>query len=72
MTGGMVDRLERDLAAVTGKTSEELKAARTEGLPMQRRVPPEEVAEAAVWLASDAAGYVTADRFNFTGGMELS
>jgi NAD(P)-dependent dehydrogenase (short-subunit alcohol dehydrogenase family) len=39
---------------------------------MQRRVEPAEVAEAAVWLASDAAAYVTAERFTFTGGMELS
>jgi len=72
MTGGMVDRLEQDMARVTGKSVEALAADRTKGLPMQRRVEPDEVAEAAVWLASDAAGYVTAERFNFTGGMELS
>lgn len=72
MTGGMVDRLEQDLARVTGKSAEELAENRTKGLPMERRVAPEEVAEAAVWLASDAAAYVTAERFNFTGGMELS
>jgi NAD(P)-dependent dehydrogenase (short-subunit alcohol dehydrogenase family) len=72
MTGGMVDRLEQDLARVTGKTVEELAANRTKGLPMERRVAAEEVAEAAVWLASEAAAYVTAERFNFTGGMELS
>jgi uncharacterized repeat protein (TIGR03803 family) len=39
---------------------------------ISRRVAPEEVAEAAVWLASDAAAYVSAERFNFTGGMELA
>ena len=72
MTGGMIGRLEEDLARVTGKSPEELKAGRTQGLPMGRRVEPEEVAMAAVWLASDAAAYVTGERFNFTGGMELS
>jgi len=72
MTGGMVDALEGELARITGKTEDELKAERTAGLPMGRRVAPDEVAEAAVWLASDAAAYVTAERFNFTGGMELS
>ncbi len=72
MTGGMVDRLELDLAKITDKTTEELAADRTKGLPMQRRVAPEEVAESAVWLASAAAAYVTGERFNFTGGMELS
>lgn len=72
MTGGMIDALEHDLVRVTGKSAEELRAERTKGLPMGRRVEPAEVAEAAVWLASDAAAYVTAERFNFTGGMELS
>jgi NAD(P)-dependent dehydrogenase (short-subunit alcohol dehydrogenase family) len=72
MTGGMIDMIEQDLVRVTGKSSEELKAERTKGLPIPRRVAPEEVAEAAVFLASDAAAYVNAERFNFTGGMELS
>lgn len=72
MTGGMIDALEHDLARISGKTEDELKAGRTTGLPMGRRVAPEEVAEAAVWLASEAGAYVTAERFNFTGAMELS
>lgn len=72
MTGGMIGGLEEDLARVTGKSAEELRAARTQGLPLGRRVDADEVAAAAVWLASDAAAYVTGSRFNFTGGMELS
>jgi len=72
MTGGMVDAIEKEMMRFTGKTEDQLKAERTKDLPMGRRVAPEEVAEAAVWLASDAAAYVTAERFNFTGGMELS
>lgn len=71
MTGGMVDALEKDLAEVTGKSASSLASDRTKGLPMGRRVDPSEVASAAVWLASDEAGYVTAERLNFTGGMEL-
>jgi NAD(P)-dependent dehydrogenase (short-subunit alcohol dehydrogenase family) len=71
MTGGMVDALDRDLAALTGQNLEELVAARTKNLPMGRRVDPAEVAAAAVWLATDAAAYVTSERFNFTGGQEL-
>jgi NAD(P)-dependent dehydrogenase (short-subunit alcohol dehydrogenase family) len=72
LTGGMVDVLADDLAKVNGKTAEEVRAEQTASLPMRRRVEPEEVAEAAVWLASSAAGYITAERFNFTGGQELS
>ncbi|MFI5356069.1 MAG: SDR family NAD(P)-dependent oxidoreductase [Opitutales bacterium] len=71
MTGGMVDALDRDLAKLTGQDLAALTASRTQSLPMQRRVDPAEVAQAAVWLASEAAAYVTAERFNFTGGMEL-
>jgi NAD(P)-dependent dehydrogenase (short-subunit alcohol dehydrogenase family) len=71
MTDGMIRSLEEELARITEKTTEELQADRTHGLPMGHRVSPEEVAEAAVWLASNAAAYVTAERFNFTGGMEL-
>lgn len=72
MTGGMIDELEKELVRVTGRSAEELKAERTKGLPIPRRVDPREVAEAAVWLASNEAAYVNAERFNFTGGMELS
>jgi len=71
MTGGMVDALDRDLAKLTGQNLEELVASRTKSLPMGRRVDPAEVATAAVWLASGAAAYVTAERFNFTGGQIL-
>jgi D-sorbitol dehydrogenase (acceptor) len=72
MTGGMIDGLDRDLAEITGEDVATIAAKRTQSLPMQRRVDPSEVASAAIWLASDAAAYVTAERFNFTGGMELS
>jgi len=71
MTGGMVDALDRDLARLTGQNLEELVSSRTKTLPMGRRVDPMEVAQAAVWLASDDAAYVTGERFNFTGGQEL-
>lgn len=72
MTGGLIEGLEEDLVRVTGRSRETLRAERNQGLPLGRRVTPEEVAEGAVWLASREAAYVTASRFNFTGGMELS
>ena len=69
MTAGMIGGLEADLARVTGKSPEELRAARTQGLPLGRRVDADEVAAAAVWLASDAAGYVTGTTLFVDGGM---
>ena len=37
-------------------------------IPMQREAAPEEVAESIVWLASDAASYVTGAILDVTGG----
>ena len=37
-------------------------------VPMQRAGSPDEVAEAILWLASDAASYVTAEIMKVTGG----
>jgi NAD(P)-dependent dehydrogenase (short-subunit alcohol dehydrogenase family) len=71
MTGGMVDALDRDLARLTGQDLGQLIESRTKNLPLGRRVDPAEVANAALWLASDEAAYVTGERFNFTGGQEL-
>ena len=38
------------------------------GVPMKRGGQPEEVAATILWLASDAAGYVTATTLNCSGG----
>ena len=45
--------------------------SRTVDIPMRRRTTPEEVAEGIVWLATEEASYVTANRLNISGGLEL-
>jgi len=45
--------------------------SRTVDIPMRRRTTPEEVAEGIVWLATQEASYVTANRLNISGGLEL-
>lgn len=45
--------------------------SRTVDIPMRRRTTPEEVAEGIVWLTSQTASYVTANRLNISGGLEL-
>jgi len=40
-----------------------------EGIPMQRMAEPEEIAEAVIWLCSDAASFVTGHAMPVDGGL---
>jgi NAD(P)-dependent dehydrogenase (short-subunit alcohol dehydrogenase family) len=62
---------EAELARLEGRN--DLQAfldERTRRVPLGRRVEPGEVAAGIVWLALDASDYVTAERFNFSGGLD--
>ena len=67
----MTERLDRSIATLTGREYTELHAERARAIPLGRRAEPEEVAEAALWLAGPAARYVTGCRLNVSGGVEL-
>jgi NAD(P)-dependent dehydrogenase (short-subunit alcohol dehydrogenase family) len=58
-------------AAAAGVDLEIHMHSRTVDIPLRRRTTPEEVAEGIVWLASQTASYVTANRLNISGGLEL-
>lgn len=58
--------IETDIHASGGNPSRAVDLAHT--VPMQRAGRPEEVAEAIIWLASDAASYVTGTSINVSGG----
>jgi NAD(P)-dependent dehydrogenase (short-subunit alcohol dehydrogenase family) len=45
--------------------------SRTIDIPLRRRTTAEEVAEGIVWLATQTASYVTGNRLNISGGLEL-
>ena len=45
-----------------------LLAARNRGIPLNRHGKPEEIGSAAVFLASDDAGYVTGENLSVDGG----
>nr|WP_246429675.1 SDR family oxidoreductase [Prosthecomicrobium pneumaticum] len=76
LSPGMMDTemqrsTEAVLARVEGRDDlDAFLAERTRRIPLGRRVEPEEVAQGIVWLALDAPAYVTAERLNFTGGMD--
>jgi NAD(P)-dependent dehydrogenase (short-subunit alcohol dehydrogenase family) len=62
---------EESNAAALGVDLKSYIQSRTVDIPLRRRTTPEEVAEGVVWLATQAASYVTANRLNISGGLEL-
>jgi NAD(P)-dependent dehydrogenase (short-subunit alcohol dehydrogenase family) len=63
---------EVDLARVAGREND-LQAfldERTRRVPLGRRAEIAEIAESVVWLALDAPKYMTAERFNISGGLD--
>ncbi|PYM05295.1 MAG: hypothetical protein DMD82_11570 [Candidatus Rokuibacteriota bacterium] len=67
----MTERLDGGIAALSGRSFAEVHAERARAIPLGRRAEPEEVAQAALWLAGPAAGYVTGCRVNVSGGLEV-
>lgn len=49
---------------------EQFRAQRTARIPVGRRTDCYEVAQAVVWLATDAPSYIVAERLNISGGLD--
>jgi 3-oxoacyl-[acyl-carrier protein] reductase len=64
----MWDRAAGELAEATGKTQEEIMASNSKGVPVGRYGTPEEVANAIVFLCSDAAAYINGQAISVDGG----
>ncbi len=69
--GARSSRVIRKRAEASGKTFDEMKAWYEDQIPIKRFVKPEEVASAAVFLASDDSSGMTAQHFCVSGGIEV-
>jgi NAD(P)-dependent dehydrogenase (short-subunit alcohol dehydrogenase family) len=67
----MQDKVLQDVAAARGTTVEELAAARNKNVPLGRSASADECAGAIWFLLSDAAGYMTGQAINYTGGLVM-
>jgi NAD(P)-dependent dehydrogenase (short-subunit alcohol dehydrogenase family) len=71
MNTPMQEKLEAALCRLEGGNDlAEFRAERTRRVPLGRRTDPEEMAAALTWLALDSPPYMTAERFNVTGGLD--
>ena len=59
------------ITEMTGKLPEEVKADWISKIPLRRGGTPEDVADVAVFLASDLSSYVTGQTVNVCGGMVM-
>jgi len=69
--GERSSRVIRKRADASGQTFDEMKKWYEDQIPIKRFVKPEEVASAAVFLASDDASGITAQHFCVSGGIEV-
>jgi 7-alpha-hydroxysteroid dehydrogenase len=59
-------------AALDTVLTDDIKARMIEGTPMKRLGIPDDIAAAALWLASPAGGYVTGKVIDVDGGIQVS
>ncbi len=64
----MTERSVANIMEKTGRSRDEARAALASSSPMKRLVPPEDVAEAALWLCGAGSGMVTGQAISISGG----
>ena len=68
----MADRGMRETAAIMGITKEEFRRQALDAVPIKRILDPKEIADLAVYLASDAASGMIGQAINLDGGQVMS
>lgn len=71
VAGDRLDLVMSRAAQTQGVTLEEFRKRYLGSTPLRRFIQPEDIAEAAVFLASDAAANITGEDLNVTGGRAM-
>ncbi|MGH2480851.1 MAG: SDR family oxidoreductase, partial [Ktedonobacteraceae bacterium] len=69
--GERIERVMRDMANAQGISTEEAQRLFLRDAPLARMVPPADIANAAVFLASDLSGSTTGEDFNSSAGIAM-
>lgn len=64
-------QVSQGLSALRGMSREALVAQSIQRCPLGRLETPQDVAEAVLFLASQAAGFITGEALNVSGGLEF-
>ena len=56
---------------MTDSLPDDMREAMMEGIPLKRFGTPDDVADLVLFLASDAASYITGQVLNISGGMVM-
>jgi NAD(P)-dependent dehydrogenase (short-subunit alcohol dehydrogenase family) len=71
VAGPRVESVIREQARAAGTSYEAIYAETMNATPLRRLIPPEDIAAAAVFLASDAAASITGEDMNVSGGLAM-
>ncbi len=71
VVGDRIERVLRDRQVATGLPDSEVRAEFTDNIALRRMIPPEDIADMVLFLASDASRSVTGQAIHVCGGLNL-
>jgi NAD(P)-dependent dehydrogenase (short-subunit alcohol dehydrogenase family) len=71
VAGPRIETVIREQARATGSSREAVYEEYTKSTPLRRLVPPEDIASAALFLASDASASITGEDMNVSAGLTM-